>query len=84
MEDTQTKRPTVNVDGVDTAIDTLPVELQRLLVQVSQLRVKRDEAALNHVAMQRAVEHAETQVVEGVRAHRAKEAANSTEAEVVQ
>lgn len=75
-------RASFSVDGVSTFVDELPVELQQLFSQVVWLRGKREEAALPHMAMQRAVEHAEVQLVSKVREVRS--ASVEARSEVVQ
>lgn len=74
----QENRTSFTVDGVVSFVDELPVELQRLFAHVVLLRNKREEAALEHVAMQRAVEHAESQLVAQVRDARNKAVTTDT------
>jgi len=71
---TNEQRASFTVDGVSSFVDELPVDMQKLFAQVILLRNKREEAALEHVAMQRAVDHAETQLVGQVRDFRNKPA----------
>lgn len=66
------ERMSFSVDGVSSFVDELPVDVQQLFNHIILLRNEREKAALAHVAMQRAVDHAESQLVTKVREVRTK------------
>lgn len=73
------ERMSFSVDGVTSFVDEMPTELQQLFNHVIFLRNEKDRAELMRVAMQRAVDHAETQLVTKVREHRTKVMSSNTE-----
>lgn len=78
MENVQ-DRANFTVDGVQSFVDELPKELQQLFAQVVVLRRKRDDASVDFMAMTRAVEHAESQLVASVRDLRGKAVVDAVE-----